>query len=42
MRLGIDKRFSLVSLTLGDVWDLQLASSDSIIRGIIAQAQGFP
>ncbi|KAJ5558498.1 hypothetical protein N7461_002470 [Penicillium sp. DV-2018c] len=35
-----DKRFSLVSLTLGDVWDLQLASSDSIIRGIIAQAQG--
>ncbi|KAJ5607421.1 hypothetical protein N7537_004040 [Penicillium hordei] len=35
-----DKRFSLVSLTLGDVWDLQLASSDSIIRAIIAQAQG--
>ncbi|KAJ5340789.1 hypothetical protein N7541_009913 [Penicillium brevicompactum] len=35
-----DKRFSLVSLTLGDVWDLQLASSDAIIRGIIAQAQG--
>ncbi|KGO60550.1 Dynein heavy chain, domain-2 [Penicillium expansum] len=35
-----DKRFSLVSLTLGDVWDLQLASSDLIIRAIIAQAQG--
>lgn len=35
-----DRRFSLVSLTLGDVWDLQLASSDSIIRAIIAQAQG--
>ncbi|CAG8880265.1 unnamed protein product [Penicillium salamii] len=35
-----DKRFSLVSLTLGDVWDLQLASSDAIIRAIIAQAQG--
>ncbi|OQE10444.1 hypothetical protein PENVUL_c004G10360 [Penicillium vulpinum] len=35
-----DKRFSLVSLTLGDVWDLQLASSDTIIRAIIAQAQG--
>jgi dynein heavy chain 1 len=35
-----DKRFSLVSLTLGDVWDLQLASSDAIIRSIIAQAQG--
>jgi dynein heavy chain 1 len=35
-----DKRFSLVSLTLGDVWDLQLASSDAIIRAVIAQAQG--
>ncbi|KAJ5782973.1 hypothetical protein N7457_004747 [Penicillium paradoxum] len=35
-----DKRFSLVSLTLGDVWDLQLSSSDTIIRAIIAQAQG--
>ncbi|KAH1288756.1 hypothetical protein KXV70_002839 [Aspergillus fumigatus] len=34
------KRFSLVSLTLGDVWDLQLATSESVIRDIIAQAQG--
>lgn len=34
------KRFSLVSLTLGDVWDLQLATSENIIRDIIAQAQG--
>ncbi|PYH83869.1 hypothetical protein BO82DRAFT_305978 [Aspergillus uvarum CBS 121591] len=34
------KRFSLVSLTLGDVWDLQLAASETIIRNIIAQAQG--
>ncbi|KAL2821627.1 dynein heavy chain, cytoplasmic [Aspergillus granulosus] len=34
------QRFSLVSLTLGDVWDLQLVSSETIIRNIIAQAQG--
>ncbi|KAL2864679.1 dynein heavy chain [Aspergillus lucknowensis] len=34
------KRFSLVSLTLGDVWDLQLVSSEAVIRDIIAQAQG--
>ncbi|KAJ5127831.1 hypothetical protein N7448_008610 [Penicillium atrosanguineum] len=34
------KRFSLVSLTLGDVWDLQLATSETVIRDIIAQAQG--
>lgn len=34
------KRFSLVSFTLGDVWDLQLAPSETVIRNIIAQAQG--
>ncbi|KAL5341578.1 dynein heavy chain, cytoplasmic [Aspergillus crustosus] len=34
------KRFSLVTLTLGDVWDLQLATSETVIRNIIAQAQG--
>ena len=34
------KRFSLISLTLGDVWDLQLTASETIIRDIIAQAQG--
>ncbi|KKK21233.1 dynein heavy chain [Aspergillus ochraceoroseus] len=34
------KRFSLVSLTLGDVWDLQLTASEVVIRNIIAQAQG--
>ncbi|KZF19340.1 dynein heavy chain [Xylona heveae TC161] len=34
------KRFSLISLTLGDVWDLQLASTEPIIRDIIVQAQG--
>ncbi|ODH44999.1 dynein heavy chain, cytoplasmic [Paracoccidioides brasiliensis] len=34
------KRFSQTSLTLGDVWDLQLTSSESVIRDIIAQAQG--
>ena len=34
------KRFSQVSMTLGDVWDLQLAASELVIRDIIAQAQG--
>ncbi|PLB47277.1 hypothetical protein P170DRAFT_466574 [Aspergillus steynii IBT 23096] len=34
------QRFSLISLTLGDVWDLQLVPSEPVIRGIIAQAQG--
>ncbi|KAL6719365.1 dynein heavy chain [Lecanora helva] len=34
------KRYSPVSMTLGDVWDLQLASSETVIRDIIAQAQG--
>ncbi|KAF9889413.1 hypothetical protein FE257_007314 [Aspergillus nanangensis] len=34
------KRFSLVSLTLGDVWDLNLTASETVIRNIIAQAQG--
>ncbi len=34
------RRYSPVSMSLGDVWDLQLASSESIIRDIIAQAQG--
>ncbi len=34
------KRYSQVSLCLGDVWDLQLSSSESVIRNIIAQAQG--
>lgn len=34
------KRFSLVSLTLGDVWDLNLAATETVIRNIIAQAQG--
>lgn len=34
------KRFSLVSLTLGDVWDLNLAATEVVIRDIIAQAQG--
>ncbi|CRG84277.1 Dynein heavy chain, cytoplasmic [Talaromyces islandicus] len=34
------KRFSQVSLTLGDVWDLQPAASETVLRDIIAQAQG--
>ena len=34
------KRYSSVSMTLGDVWDLQLLTSEAVIRDIIAQAQG--
>ncbi|KAL8693410.1 MAG: hypothetical protein Q9218_001759 [Villophora microphyllina] len=34
------KRYSQVSLSLGDVWDLQLSASEPVIRDIIAQAQG--
>ena len=34
------KRYSPVSMNLGDVWDLQLTSSESVIRDIVAQAQG--
>ncbi|EEP80390.1 dynein heavy chain [Uncinocarpus reesii 1704] len=33
-------RFSQISLTLGDVWDLNLAASETVIRDIITQAQG--
>lgn len=35
-----NKRYSEVSMTLGDVWDLQLITSESTIRDIIAQARG--
>lgn len=34
------KRYSQLSMVLGDVWDLQLATSEPIIRDIVAQAQG--
>ena len=34
------KRYSPISMTLGDVWDLNLAASEVIIRDIITQAQG--
>ncbi len=34
------KRYSPVSMTLGDVWDLQLATSEVVIRDIVTQAQG--
>ncbi|TKA59707.1 Dynein heavy chain, cytoplasmic, partial [Cryomyces minteri] len=34
------KRFSPLSMTLGDVWDLQLGPSESVIRDIVTQAQG--
>ena len=34
------KRYSAISMTLGDVWDLQLGPNESVIRDVIAQAQG--
>ena len=34
------KRFSQLSMTLGDVWDLQLTSTETVIRDVLAQAQG--
>ncbi|TKA41939.1 Dynein heavy chain, cytoplasmic [Friedmanniomyces endolithicus] len=34
------KRYSAISMTLGDVWDLQLGPSETIISEVIAQAQG--
>ena len=34
------KRYSAISMTLGDVWDLKLGSSESVIRDVITQAQG--
>ena len=34
------KRYAPLSMTLGEVWDLQLSASETIIRDIIAQAQG--
>ena len=34
------KRYSPVSMNLGDVWDLQPGGNESVIRDILAQAQG--
>ncbi|KAI9886106.1 MAG: Dynein heavy chain, cytoplasmic [Watsoniomyces obsoletus] len=34
------KRYSSVSMTLGDVWDLNLQAGEKIIRDVIVQAQG--
>ena len=34
------KRYSPISMTLGDVWDLQPNSTESTIRDVLAQAQG--
>lgn len=34
------KRYSPISMNLGDVWDLQLGASEPVIRDIVAQAQG--
>ncbi len=38
--LAPSKRYSQLSMTLGDVWDLQLGPSEPIIRDVISQAQG--
>jgi dynein heavy chain 1 len=34
------KRYSPISMTLGEVWDLNLVASEVIIRDVITQAQG--
>ncbi|KAK5121795.1 hypothetical protein LTR85_004670 [Meristemomyces frigidus] len=34
------KRYSAISMSLGDVWDLKLGSSENVIRDVITQAQG--
>jgi len=34
------KRYSEVSLTVGDVWDLQLTTTETIVKDIIIQARG--
>ena len=34
------KRYSSLSMLLGDVWDLQLSSNESFLRNVISQAQG--
>ncbi|KAF2129349.1 dynein heavy chain [Dothidotthia symphoricarpi CBS 119687] len=39
-QLKPQKRYSAVSMTVGDVWDLKLGPSEKIIREVITQAQG--
>jgi len=39
-QLKPSKRYSAISMTLGDVWDLKLGPSEKIIRDVIVQAQG--
>ncbi|KAK4543545.1 hypothetical protein LTR36_005440 [Oleoguttula mirabilis] len=34
------KRYSAISMMLGDVWDLQLGPRETVIREVITQAQG--
>lgn len=34
------KRYSAVSMTLGDVWDLNLVATEAVVKDVIAQAQG--
>lgn len=35
-----NKRYSPIAMTLGDVWDLNLAATEVVIRDIVTQAQG--
>lgn len=35
-----DARYSQLSMTLGDVWDLQLVQSQAALRGVLVQARG--
>ncbi|PHH90699.1 hypothetical protein CDD83_2886 [Cordyceps sp. RAO-2017] len=39
-QLRPQKRFSPSSMTLGDVWDLNLVATEAVVKDIIAQAQG--
>ncbi|PHH59003.1 hypothetical protein CDD81_3954 [Ophiocordyceps australis] len=39
-QLKPQKRFSPSSMTLGDVWDLNLIATEAVVKDIIAQAQG--
>ena len=39
-RLRPDNRFSELSMTLGNIWDLQLLTSEQLVRDIIVQARG--
>lgn len=38
--LRVDGRFSIVEMTVGNVWDMDVKRNESIIKDIIVQAQG--